>query len=142
MLVYTVRLYKGMGLFLAGSALCGLSQDMTQLIILRAIQGIGVGALIPIGMTIIGDLFPPERSGKMQGLFGAIHTFRYSRKPLSGLRRSVDYKAQLPYHRRHLDGDHDRRLLFHVADDGGHGGVGAYSVYDHRRHRHGRLHDR
>jgi MFS family permease len=39
---------------------------MTQLIVFRAIQGIGAGALIPIGMTIIGDLFPPERSGKMQ----------------------------------------------------------------------------
>jgi hypothetical protein len=42
MLVCTVRLYKGMGLFLAGSALCGLSQDMTQLIVFRAIQGIGL----------------------------------------------------------------------------------------------------
>jgi MFS family permease len=42
---------------------------MTQLIVFRAIQGVGAGALMPIGMTIIGDLFPPECSGKMQGLF-------------------------------------------------------------------------
>lgn len=62
----------GMGLFLLGSALCGLSQDMTQLIIFRAIQGIGAGALMPIAMTIIGDIFPPERRGKMQGIFGAV----------------------------------------------------------------------
>jgi EmrB/QacA subfamily drug resistance transporter len=62
----------GMGLFLAGSALCGLSHDMTQLIVFRAIQGIGAGALMPIAMTIIGDIFPPERRGKMQGIFGAV----------------------------------------------------------------------
>ncbi|WP_168122563.1 MDR family MFS transporter [Paenibacillus sp. HB172176] len=62
----------GMGLFLLGSALCGLSQDMTQLIIYRAIQGIGAGALMPIAMTIIGDIYPPDRRGKMQGLFGAV----------------------------------------------------------------------
>ncbi|UVI28832.1 MFS transporter [Paenibacillus spongiae] len=45
---------------------------MTQLVVFRAIQGIGAGALMPIGMTIIGDLFPAERTGKMQGLFGAV----------------------------------------------------------------------
>ncbi|WP_274652799.1 MDR family MFS transporter [Paenibacillus humicola] len=67
-LVYLI----GMGLFLVGSALCGLSHDMTQLIVFRAIQGIGAGALMPIAMTIIGDIFPPDRRGKMQGLFGAV----------------------------------------------------------------------
>lgn len=67
-LVYLI----GMGLFLLGSALCGLSHDMTQLIIFRAIQGIGAGALMPIAMTIIGDIFPPDRRGKMQGIFGAV----------------------------------------------------------------------
>ncbi|QHW34807.1 MFS transporter [Paenibacillus rhizovicinus] len=67
-LVYLI----GMGLFLVGSALCGLSHDMTQLIVFRAIQGIGAGALMPIAMTIIGDIFPPDRRGKMQGIFGAV----------------------------------------------------------------------
>jgi EmrB/QacA subfamily drug resistance transporter len=62
----------GMGFFLAGSALCGLSHNMTELIIFRAIQGIGAGALMPIAMTIIGDIFPPDRRGKMQGIFGAV----------------------------------------------------------------------
>lgn len=76
--VGTVRLYKGIGLFLAGSALCGLSRDMTQLIVFFAVQGIGAGALMPIGMTIIGDLFPPERRGKMQGLFGAVLELYFS----------------------------------------------------------------
>ncbi|NBD23133.1 DHA2 family efflux MFS transporter permease subunit [Paenibacillus sp. T1] len=67
-LVYLI----GMALFLVGSALCGLSHDMTQLIVFRAIQGIGAGALMPIAMTIIGDIFPPDRRGKMQGIFGAV----------------------------------------------------------------------
>ncbi|MCD1259007.1 MFS transporter [Paenibacillus athensensis] len=62
----------GMGFFLVGSALCGLSQNMTELIVFRAIQGIGAGALMPVAMTIIGDIFPPERRGKMQGVFGAV----------------------------------------------------------------------
>ncbi|SDW19132.1 MFS transporter [Paenibacillus sp. CF384] len=67
-LVYLI----GMGLFLVGSALCGLSHNMTELIIFRAIQGIGAGALMPIAMTIIGDIYPPDRRGKMQGIFGAV----------------------------------------------------------------------
>lgn len=67
-LIYLV----GMGFFLVGSALCGFSHNMTELIVFRAIQGIGAGALMPIAMTVIGDIFPPERRGKMQGLFGAV----------------------------------------------------------------------
>jgi EmrB/QacA subfamily drug resistance transporter len=62
----------GMGFFIIGSALCGLSQNMTELIVFRGIQGIGAGALMPLAMTIIGDIFPPERRGKMQGIFGAV----------------------------------------------------------------------
>lgn len=62
----------GMGFFIVGSALCGLSQNMTELIIFRGIQGIGAGALMPIAMTIIGDIYPPDKRGKMQGIFGAV----------------------------------------------------------------------
>jgi len=62
----------GLVLFVAGSVLCGLSQNMEQLIIFRAIQGIGGGALMPIAFTIIFDLFPAEKRGKMMGLFGAV----------------------------------------------------------------------
>ena len=62
----------GIGLFLVGSALSGLSQNMTQLIIFRGIQGLGAGALFPIALAVIGDLFSPAERGKYQGLFGAV----------------------------------------------------------------------
>ncbi|MFD0695074.1 MDR family MFS transporter [Paenibacillus sp. GCM10027628] len=62
----------GIIVFMAGSALCGTAASMTQLIIYRAIQGIGGGALMPITFAIIFDIFPPEKRGKMQGLFGAV----------------------------------------------------------------------
>ena len=59
-------------LFLIGSALCGLSQNMGQLILFRAIQGIGAGAVVPITFTIIGDIFSFEQRAKVQGLFSSI----------------------------------------------------------------------
>lgn len=59
-------------IFLAGSALCGLSQNMTQLIIFRAIQGIGGGAMMTNSFAIIADLFTPAERGKWQGLMGGI----------------------------------------------------------------------
>ncbi|NOU65720.1 DHA2 family efflux MFS transporter permease subunit [Paenibacillus sp. LMG 31461] len=62
----------GIVVFMIGSALCGTASSMTQLIIYRAIQGIGGGALMPITFAIIFDIFPPEKRGKMQGLFGAV----------------------------------------------------------------------
>src|SRR5258708_17486507 len=61
-----------MVIFLAGSALAGTSQDMTQLIIYRGIQGLGAGALMPIAQAIIGDIFPPAERGKWQGLIFAV----------------------------------------------------------------------
>ncbi|MCD9024001.1 MDR family MFS transporter [Cohnella silvisoli] len=62
----------GLLLFMVGSILCGTAMNMDQLIIYRAIQGIGGGALMPIVFTIIFDLFPAEKRGKMMGLFGAV----------------------------------------------------------------------
>ena len=62
----------GISLFLVGSALSGLSQTMEQLIIFRGIQGLGAGALFPISLAVIGDLFSPQERGKYQGLFGAV----------------------------------------------------------------------
>jgi len=62
----------GLIIFLIGSALCGLAQTIVQLSIFRAIQGIGGGALMPIAFTIIFDIFPPEKRGKMTGLLGAV----------------------------------------------------------------------
>jgi len=62
----------GLIIFLIGSALCGIAQSMVQLSVFRAIQGIGGGALMPIAFTIIFDIFPPEKRGKMTGLLGAV----------------------------------------------------------------------
>src|SRR6266699_978931 len=61
----------GMIIFLIGSALAGTSQNMTQLIIYRGIQGLGAGGMMPIALAIIGDIFPPSERGKWQGLFVA-----------------------------------------------------------------------
>lgn len=57
---------------------------MNQLIIFRAIQGIGGGALLPIAFTIIFDLFPPEKRGKMSGMFGAVFGLSSVLGPLLG----------------------------------------------------------
>ncbi len=74
----------GITVFMAGSALCGTSGNMTQLIVYRAIQGIGGGALMPITFAIIFDLFPPEKRGKMQGLFGAVFGLSSVFGPIAG----------------------------------------------------------
>ncbi|CRK85402.1 MDR family MFS transporter [Neobacillus massiliamazoniensis] len=74
----------GLLLFMAGSALCGTSQNITQLSIYRAIQGIGGGALVPIAFTIMFDLFPPEKRGKMGGMFGAVFGLSSIFGPLLG----------------------------------------------------------
>jgi EmrB/QacA subfamily drug resistance transporter len=65
-------LMGGIGLFLLGSALSGASQEMWQLVLFRGIQGLGAGALFPIALAIIGDLFTPAERGKYQGLFGLV----------------------------------------------------------------------
>lgn len=62
----------GTVIFMIGSALCGLSQTMTQLIVFRAIQGIGAGAVTPLTSIIIGDIFPSEKRAKMLGFMGMI----------------------------------------------------------------------
>jgi EmrB/QacA subfamily drug resistance transporter len=59
-------------IFLAGSALCGLSQSMLQLIAFRAVQGLGAGGLIVVTMAVVGDIFSPRERGRYQGYFGAV----------------------------------------------------------------------
>src|SRR5881409_4105431 len=62
----------GTTLFLLGSILSGAAQSMEQLIIFRAIQGLGAGAVLPIVLTIIGDIFALEERAKVQGLFSGV----------------------------------------------------------------------
>ncbi|MFG2889320.1 DHA2 family efflux MFS transporter permease subunit [Streptomyces sp. NPDC048248] len=59
-------------IFLLGSVLCGVAQNMPQLIGFRALQGLGGGGLIVLSMAIVGDIVPPRERGKYQGLFGAV----------------------------------------------------------------------
>ena len=74
----------GLSIFLIGSALSGLSQSMAQLISFRAIQGLGAGSLVTIGMTIIADLWGLERRAKMQGYFSSVYGIASVAGPLVG----------------------------------------------------------
>jgi EmrB/QacA subfamily drug resistance transporter len=62
----------GVSVFLIGSILCGLSQNMAMFIAFRGLQGLGAGALFPIALAIIGDIFAPSERGRYQGFFGAV----------------------------------------------------------------------
>ncbi|WP_409472404.1 MDR family MFS transporter [Streptomyces sp. HC307] len=59
-------------IFLVGSALCGMAQNMPQLIAFRGLQGLGGGGLLVLSMAMVGDLVPPRDRGRYQGLFGAV----------------------------------------------------------------------
>src|SRR3954470_18009727 len=59
-------------IFLVGSMLCGLAQNMAELIAFRAIQGLGGGGLIVTTLAVIGDIIPPRDRGRYQGFFGAV----------------------------------------------------------------------
>ncbi|MDB5687062.1 MAG: EmrB/QacA subfamily drug resistance transporter, partial [Rhizorhabdus sp.] len=71
-------------LFLAGSALCGLSRSMGALIAFRAIQGLGGGGLMVTSMAAIGDIIPPRDRGRYQGFFGGIFGLSTVLGPLIG----------------------------------------------------------
>ncbi|RBY98117.1 MFS transporter [Blastococcus sp. TF02-8] len=62
----------GIGLFLLGSVLCGLAWNMTALIAFRAVQGLGAGAVQPMSMTIVGDLYSLEERAKVQGYIASV----------------------------------------------------------------------
>jgi EmrB/QacA subfamily drug resistance transporter len=62
----------GISVFMLGSALCGTSHNMVELIIYRGIQGLGGGTIMPLAMIIIGDIFTPEKRAKWQGVIGGV----------------------------------------------------------------------
>jgi EmrB/QacA subfamily drug resistance transporter len=71
-------------IFLAGSILCGLSQNLPQLIAFRGIQGIGGGGLMALAFSIIGAIIPPRERGRYQGYFGAVFGVSSVAGPLLG----------------------------------------------------------
>jgi EmrB/QacA subfamily drug resistance transporter len=79
------RLYLlGILVFLAGSALSGAATTMTQLIVFRAIQGFGAGAIIPLSMTIVGELYALEERARTQALFSGVWGLASIAGPLVG----------------------------------------------------------
>jgi EmrB/QacA subfamily drug resistance transporter len=79
-----IVLQSAIVLFLIGSALCGLSRNMTQLIVFRAIQGLGGGGLIVTTQAVVGDIVPPRDRGRYQGIFGAVFGLSSIAGPLLG----------------------------------------------------------
>jgi EmrB/QacA subfamily drug resistance transporter len=77
-------LVGGTASFIGASALCGLSQDMTQLIVFRGLQGIAGGVLMATVFTVISAIFPPAQRGRVQGWFSAVFGFSSIVGPLLG----------------------------------------------------------
>lgn len=76
--------FVSVGLFLLGSALCGLASSMTMLILSRALQGLGGGGLFVLALSVIGDVIPPRDRGKVQGVFAAVFAVSSVIGPLLG----------------------------------------------------------
>jgi EmrB/QacA subfamily drug resistance transporter len=70
--------------FLVGSALCGLAQNMVQLVVFRAIQGVGAGGLFPLTLAMVGMIVPPRDRGRYQGLIGSVFAAASIVGPLVG----------------------------------------------------------
>jgi multidrug resistance protein len=65
-------LLTGIGVFLLGSVLCGLAPSMTLLIVFRAVQGLGAGAILPISITVAGDIYTVAERAKAQGYLASV----------------------------------------------------------------------
>src|SRR3954466_959561 len=79
-----IVLQSAVVLFLVGSALCGLSRSMMQLIAFRALQGLGGGGLMVTSQAVVGDIIPPRDRGRYQGIFGAVFGLASIAGPLLG----------------------------------------------------------
>jgi EmrB/QacA subfamily drug resistance transporter len=79
-----IVLQAAIGVFLLGSVLCGLAQNMTQLVALRALQGLGGGGLMVVTMAAIADFIPPGERGRYQGIFGSVYGLATVIGPLAG----------------------------------------------------------
>jgi EmrB/QacA subfamily drug resistance transporter len=77
-------LQSGICIFLAGSLLCGLAQNLPELIAFRFVQGLGGGGLIVTAMAVVGDVVPPRERGRYQGFFGGVFGLSTVLGPLLG----------------------------------------------------------
>ncbi|RKP53206.1 DHA2 family efflux MFS transporter permease subunit [Cohnella endophytica] len=75
---------SGLFIFMVGSAFCGLSNDMTQLILFRALQGFGAGIMVPMALIVIGDMYTAEKRAKMQSMIYALYGVTAVLGPLVG----------------------------------------------------------
>ncbi len=77
-------LLVGIAIFLAGSVLCGLATSMPMLIAFRLLQGLGAGAIQPMVLTIVGDLYPGHERGRIQGYLSSVWGISSVLGPLAG----------------------------------------------------------
>jgi len=79
-----LMVFISVGLFLTGSLLCGVSSTMTQLILARAVQGLGGGGLFVLALSVVGDVLSATERGKIQGMFAAVFSISSMLGPLIG----------------------------------------------------------
>src|SRR3989442_3884950 len=79
-----VLLQVALIMFVSASALCGAAQDITELIVLRAVQGAAAGGLMALAMAVVGDLVPPRERGRYQGYIAAAFAVATVIGPLAG----------------------------------------------------------
>ncbi|HXP95099.1 MAG TPA: MFS transporter, partial [Telmatospirillum sp.] len=74
----------GIGIFLVGSFFAGFAWSMSSMVVFRLLQGVGAGAIMPVALTIIGDLYPARERGKVQGYLASVWAFSAVVGPMIG----------------------------------------------------------